>query len=417
VTVAAIRFPPPDYFDDDDQEAKSYDALKSHGRVVFARGPWIESHPLYTTNKEHCYRILAHGEYNNDVAAGRTSETECVSGMIFPSSSPSLAYVTDTIASKRRYSEVSWSISAVAYGGRRMSFLSGGGLWNNRRSRNQTKWNDQIDITQIADDFQHISIQRITNNQMIIPCQYLEVSDWIHDVQMLEIDCRHSSVSESHKKEENIKTKQQTTTLTFLIAMAMASNNCEIWAFRSLTCHDDVGGMPFSLCPTRLQCIVCDVRCMTYGLSLYGWNDSIQVDFSNTTISIPALIAASGTVFGDIVVWPAIDGQEKTQRAPYENLSSIVERWLYSTTTDELLQTKNVRKRVSPIYCLKGHLGSVFSIQISECGNFIASTSDDRTVRLWILTPIDPKTGVSDDRIRHVYANKSLTCTRHTHIR
>ena len=406
MTVATIRFPPPDYFDDDDQEAKSYDALKSRGRVVFARGPWIESRPLYTSNKERCYRILAYGEYNNDVAAGRTSETECVSGMIFPSSSPPLAYVTDTIASKRRYSKASSSISAVAYGGRRMSFLSGGGLWN-RRSRNQTKWNDQIDNTQIVEDFQHISIQRITNNQMIVLCQYLEVSDWIHDIRMLDINCRHSSESESHMKEEITKTKQQTSTMTFLIAMAMASNNCEIWAFRSIPCHD-VKGMSFSLCPTRLQCIVCDVRCMTYSLSFYGWNDSIQADFSTTTIEIPALLAASGTVFGDIVVWPAIDGQEKSNIAN-ENLSSIVDSWLYSTTTDELPQTKNVRKRVSPKHYLKGHLGSVFSIKISECGNFIASTSDDRTVRLWIHTPmVDQNNEVPDECTRHICAKQII---------
>ena len=408
MTVATIRFPPPDYFDADQEEGKSYDALKSRGRVVFARGPWIESHPLYTTSEECCYKILAYGDNNNDVAAGRTSETECVSGMIFPSSSSSLAYGTDTIASKRRYSKASSSISAVAYGGRRISFLSGGGLWN-RLSRNQTRRSNQIDTTQMADDFQHISIQRITNNQMIVPCKYLEVSDWIHDVQMLDIYCHHSSESESHIKEENITTKQLPTTMTFLIAMAVASNNCEIWAFRSIPCHD-VRGMSFSLCPTRLQCIVCDVRCMTYSLSLYGWNDySIQVDFSNTTIAIPALLAASGTVFGDIVVWPAIGGQVNYKSAIDENLSSIVERWLYSTRKDELPQTKNVRKRVSPIHCLKGHLGSVFSIKISECGNFIASTSDDRTVRLWIHTPmVEQNNEVPDECTRHICAKQII---------
>jgi len=79
---------------------------------------------------------------------------------------------------------------------------------------------------------------------------------------------------------------------------------------------------------------------MTYSLSLYGWDDCVKFDVdecatddgayseSNGSAGIPALLAASGTVFGDIVVWGVVDDQGKSQRAANEQLTSIVKRWL-----------------------------------------------------------------------------------------
>ena len=71
-----------------------------------------------------------------------------------------------------------------------------------------------------------------------------------------------------------------------------------------------------SLCPTRLQCVAYDVRCMTYSLSLYGWDDDIKVNLNENkqSVKIPALLAASGTVFGDIVVWGAVQDQGNSRK-------------------------------------------------------------------------------------------------------
>ena len=470
VTVATVRFPPPESSaagenderrrnrDDDDvrdDERRNHhrDLLESRGRVVFARGPWIESRPLFVLGgglpiivddgpataaeeeaggrglaggaaegrtlppyDERCYKILAYGDAG--VVGGST--IECISGMIFPSSAPSLSYLksspssssptsspdgTETFVPPSRMrrsgaSSASSSISVVAFGGRRMSFLSGGGLWDRRRSADE---NDRGSRGGVADDFRSISIRRRTRSHRgVATCPYLEVSDWIHDIRMLDIDPHRSSTCQVEDDATCEKTAiSQRTASAFLMAVAMASNNCEIWAFRSTLTE---GGRGTTLCPTRLQCVACDVRCMTYSLSLYGWDDCVKFDVdecatcdgayseSNGSAGIPALLAASGTVFGDIVVWGVVDDQGKSQRAANEHLTSIVQRWLsdaFTERNDGIPQNKATRIRVCPLQCLKGHLGSVFKVKFSECGNFIASTSDDRTVRLWMLTPMN----------------------------
>ena len=221
VTVATIRFPPPD--DQQQRDTGDYDSLKSCGRVVFARGPWIESHPLVSLSDKHCYKTLAYGEAN----AMGSSKTKCVHGMIFPSSSPSLAYLKSssssssptgtesTVPSRGRSCSALSSISIVAYGGRRVSFLSGGGLWS--RLSNKAKRTDTG--TQTMDDFQPISLTA----KSMVPCVYLEVSDWIHDIRMMDIDCHCLSEIESDVKEDRREPTLSTRT-AFLVAMAMASN-------------------------------------------------------------------------------------------------------------------------------------------------------------------------------------------------
>ena len=463
MTVATVRFPPPESSAaagnderrrnlDVDRRNHHRDLLESRGRVVFARGPWIESRPLFVLgvcsddgddgpavaveeerggrgpvggaaegrafppHDGRCYKIPAFGD--GSVVGGST--IECISGMIFPSSAPSLAYLksspsssssssspdgTDTFVppSRRRRSGASSSISVVAFGGRRMSFLSGGGLWDRRRSDKYDRNGDGTGMRGAADDFRSISIWRsTTNHRRMATCPYLEVSDWIHDVRMLDIDPHRSSTCQVEDDANCEKTDiSQRLTSAFLMAVAMASNNCEIWAFRSTL---EEGGRGMTLCPTRLQCVACDVRCMTYSLSLYGWDDCVKFDVdecatddgeyseSNGSAGIPALLAASGTVFGDIVVWGVVDNQGKSQRASNEHITLIVKRWLsdaFTKRNDEIPQNKATRIRVCPLQCLKGHLGSVFKVKFSECGNFIASTSDDRTVRLWMLTQIN----------------------------
>jgi len=392
VTSATIRFPPPQIGmmlqssidnstttstnqpsnDQQLNQEEQYNKLKSQGRIIFSKGSWIESHPLSTNTStttsiekkdDTVYKILAFGGNNNNNHDIYSSTMEGVRGMIFPSSFSSLSYSNDdttTIHNKRSNtrSSISSLISIVAYGGRRLSLISGGGLWNNTNST--TKEED--------DDFEYIPII----NKSSTCCSYIEVSDWIHDVRLLEIDTTF------------IMTKQQQ---LFLIAIGMVNNNVEIWGFHAAMNNEGSSGIV--LHPTRLQCITCSVRCMTYSLSFYGWNDdcsNIQCSTEGCdSLVLPSLVVASGTVFGEIIVWGAISNQETTASSTEQDnhLSTIVKDWV-ANRRDITKFTSRIR--VTPSYTLKGHLGSIFAVKFSKCGNYIASTSDDRSVRYWTLT-------------------------------
>ncbi|KAL9188650.1 hypothetical protein ACHAXT_007028 [Thalassiosira profunda] len=269
VTAATVRFPPPRCMHGEGDAAAEpkyqYDA--SRGRVVFARGPWIESRPLFPDNDANscgsepgqvakqsldesnascsrdvavnfsndnktCYRILAFGDEKHG-----SSTIEAVSGMVFPSSSsslPSLGWTSsdDTEAVRERKHEASSLISVVAFGGRRISFLTGGGLWNDLFDA--SGGNDGT-ASQSAGDFAHLPILRRD-----VQCSYLEVSDWIHDARLLDVEPKGSrEVCDGRIG-------------AFLVAMGTVNNNCDIWGF-CLQADEDRKGLALS--PTRLQCI------------------------------------------------------------------------------------------------------------------------------------------------------------------
>ena len=185
---------------------------------MLSKGGWIESHPLCPSSSHDSavYKSLAFGNSCNsdNVAFG------AVSGMLFPSSAASLSYlnkaptagdpngdidVNDEKCSKR----VSSRISVVAYGGRRLSFLSGGGLWSN---------SDEHDVSE-RDEFSLIPIitaSTYTNNDSN---DYLEVCDWVHDVSLLNLNWKCFVDNQSNEKE--------TTSNAFLLILAMVKNNFE----------------------------------------------------------------------------------------------------------------------------------------------------------------------------------------------
>lgn len=387
---------------------------RNGGRIIFARGPWIESHPLIRKNGEHdaqhnhVYKILPFG-HGGGVGS---SKLECVRGVIFPSFFSS--------------SSSSVAASIIAYGGRRISFLFGGGLWNNHQRSGS--------VEHSADGKDDLGFIPICYNELHkdMRCRpHLEVSDWVHDIRMLPIiACSQQACSSSSSIGEGTtanvngrraledEEKEGDTGSCFLLAMGMANNSCEIWGFqqrRHLTPSGNNDMM--TLHPTRLQCITCDVRCMTYSLSFYGWdcddinsvwrmnNDVDGQSESGMSTAIPTLIAASGTVFGDVVVWSAVDDLSNTHVTSNDYLPDIVKDWLLAnavaTNTDAVHpRNRTSRIRVSPIHCLKGHLGSVLAVKFSSCGNFIASTSDDRTVRLWgkiLMKNVATNNAVNDD--------------------
>ncbi|KAL7435650.1 hypothetical protein ACHAXM_004864 [Skeletonema potamos] len=360
VTTATIRFPPKHIADAlDENQTSKHNHLKSLGRVVFARGPWIESHPLVPSYRaaesksitqaledKSCYKTIAFGGFGN-TAGGGTSTFETISGMIFPSSSSSaLSYLNDSSSSRVESSHsINTRISVVAFGGRRISFLSGGGLWSNTYL-NQHKISDAID------EFVLIPIAKTDT----LASSSFEISDWIHDIRLL-----------------NVELPQENKQSAFLLAVGMTNNNCEIFGFHSLTRDEQE-----ILQPARLQCITSDVRCITYSLTFHGWDNTRLL---SSDAQIPSLAIASGTVFSEIVVWNINPHEDKDDE---QCLDRLVKRWLANTNS-----IKASRIRRTSLHRLRGHLGSIFSVRFSNCGRYIASTSDDRTVRLFQQQLVD----------------------------
>ena len=376
VTSATIRFPPKhiimmsNAFRDEDNQTAKHNYVKSLGRVVFARGPWIESHPLVQSrnnpvcnnvdddNKpkslnediddKSCYKTLAFGEAEN--TSSGTSTFQTVSGMIFPSSSSSASYRNESRSRHESTYNINRRISVVAFGGRHISFLSGGGLWSDGNP------NENSNVNKRCNEFASIPVAK--HGTVRSTC--LEVSDWIHDVRLLNLELPPES-------------KQS----AFLLAMGMANNNCDIFGFHLL-----IRDGQEVLQHTRLRRITCNVRCMTYSLSFHGWDDSFA--FSNDE-QIPSLAVASGTVFSEIVVWDAVITSQAGAKDE-DNLEKLVRGWLADITerTNKNTFTTSRTNRM-PLHRLKGHLGSIFSVRFSPCGKYIASTSDDRTIRLFQL--------------------------------
>lgn len=355
MTYATIRFPPPSEgidFDSLDECAKQdeYNRLKSKGRVILARGGWIESHPLCsfgddtgeraTDSVAAVYKTLAFGK-STDVTS------ESVSGMLFPSSSPSLSWLNESSST-----QMPLPVSVVAYGGRRIAFFTGGGLWNS-----ETNTHDTATI----DKFESIPIASYISNDGHSYSDYMQVSDWIHSASLL---------AEKGSSEKQNKSSQ---THAFLLALGMVNNNCEIWIFRSTIINVIPRRERIALEASRLQYISCDVRCMTYSLSFYGWKDNKI----NNNFEIACLKAASGTVFGEIVVWDVVN-EAKNGGA----LKKAVNEFYKGQMAPSI---KTSRLVVSPSFRLRGHHGSIFSVKFGPSGE-IASTSDDRTVRLWTFS-------------------------------
>ena len=316
-------------------------------RILIAKGSWVESHPIGISigsemtsvesiddDDDGCYRTLAFGS-----DCGSASSTiETVSGLHLP---------TKPLRCRGR------SVCAVAYGGRRISFLSGGIPLDGEESGDE------------CHDFEHIPVRQKHDDR---GCSFLESNDYIH-----------AACSLALKGDKD----------GFLIAMGLVNNNVDIYGFSCL----DEG----SLSSTRLMCVRCEVRCMTYGLCLRGWEDH---DVCQEGV-MPPLIVASGTVFGEVLVWGAVDDSK--------TLSQSIKTWRDNSNSSTVSQT-----RVRPAYRLVGHTGSVFGVEL--CPNdvsFIASTSDDRSVRLWRL---QPTTGTGPETERKLQLSvRNVIDRQHSH--
>ena len=192
----------------------------------------------------------------------------------------------------------------------------------------------------------------------------LILSDLIYDVRLLVVLSRAASANVGSS--------------TLLAAIGLAQNVVEIWSFLPV-CLPSFGSIPSKvvLQPRRMRKIVCEMRCITYSLSLYGWGggkwtSSRGDDASTTAVDDLELAVAVGTPSSTIYVWNALTAEE----------GDGIEAAAHGRSTDKVSTALSiVTKPVS--HSLSGHDGVVFSCRFGYRGSRLASTGDDRTVRLW----------------------------------
>ena len=154
-----------------------------------------------------------------------------------------------------------------------------------------------------------------------------------------------------------------------LSAFGLAYNCVEIWAIHSNECAK----RELKFEASRIRKIVCDVRCITYSLSLFGWkyNSTGSSNSGRMCNEMDLQLAvAAGTVTNQILIWNALDEND---------CIGLIKDLAPSSSSEESVQFQS--KRVS--HTLSGHEGVIYSCKFGGDGKFIASTSDDRTVRLW----------------------------------
>jgi WD40 repeat protein len=241
----------------------------------------------------------------------------------------------------------------IVFGNRKLSILSGG----------------------LADDWRQHSIRVAPNgtDSCTTAEPYMLVSDWIWDARLMETK------------------QQQQPCCCYQAAIAMASNMVEIWSLiPSLATTDSIHGsnknMQFDA--TSLY-RVSEIKCITYCMSFYGWHPEEehashfpQTNTQQLTDSYQhPLLVASGSCFAEIIVWKILL-ISKPSLEEIENMGC-------TTNTNTVI--------VQQIQRIQGHHGAIFSIKWNCCTItqqkqqqqqeqnewYIASTSDDRTVRLW----------------------------------
>ena len=126
---------------------------------------------------------------------------------------------------------------------------------------------------------------------------------------------------------------------TIILVIGLAHHRLEVW---KAVVMDD-GSMVEA---TRYRRLISNPVCLVTSMHMASNNSG-------------KLVVAAGTQFNDILVWQNID------------LGGLL--------------TKTVDEQVAEPHYLQGHKGVIHSIKLAEDGTALASTSDDRSVRLWKL--------------------------------
>jgi WD40 repeat protein len=143
-----------------------------------------------------------------------------------------------------------------------------------------------------------------------------------------------------------------------IVALGLANNACEVWVLHRPT-HE------LTYDANRHRRIIGMSRSITYSMCFFGWSAAFD-----------DLILASGTVTNEILVWTPVDTEDTKSF-----LSCIP-----CAQSDKVLCTT---VRQPEMHRLRGHEGVIHSVKFDSSGEFLASTSDDRSVRLWKRTTAD----------------------------
>lgn len=163
---------------------------------------------------------------------------------------------------------------------------------------------------------------------------FLSVSNWVWDLRMIVNDCKDGDKGAK-----------------LILALGLANNACEVWMLHRPT-HE------LTYQAYRQRRIIGMSRSITYSMCFFGWDDTFH-----------DLILASGTVTNEILVWTAVASKDLP----------CIQSDAVSCTTGGQQETHRLR----------GHEGVIHSVKFHPSGDYLASTSDDRSVRLWKRTNPD----------------------------
>jgi WD40 repeat protein len=147
--------------------------------------------------------------------------------------------------------------------------------------------------------------------------------------------------------------------------------------------------------------VQCPVVCVLFSMS-FGPFPEIE----GKTMEVSDLVVASGTSFGKLILWKACPSETSSRHVEtttsssstvdaavkydastvFENASTTVYNSAIFNNPDHVL-LRNIISAYSPqvLQVLLGHEGVIFRIVWSPDGHYIATVSDDRTVRIWSL--------------------------------
>ncbi len=287
--------------------------------------------------------LIARGPYVNIIPLGESHEEEKVfTHLALNSKFENESGTVHGIYKVENFTSLRFSLWAF-YGSRKLSFA----LVDTVRVYTEKSLNDGLNSTFCLP----LDINTLDSSQQARP--FLSLTDWVWDVRVIATDYKGDESKE----------------LKLLSAVGLAQNIVEIWSLSSMENLRRTTSVNYAptLYPCKLRKIICDNRCITYSLSFFGWRSH----GTNIKPNELDLAVGAGTVSNQILIWKAIDDEDGKQIADKIQLCF----------KDLCNNTQLIKKAVS--HKLSGHLGVIYSVKFGDKGVYIASTSDDRTVRLW----------------------------------
>jgi WD40 repeat protein len=302
--------------------------------IFSARGPWID---LYTHNTEN-EKTIQHLAFDGDDSGTIHNIQQCVGGPF--------------LLGKKYISTkpCPW----MFYGGRKLAFCF---VDIDRYDRNE-----ENAMNTPFESLYFLSRGHDTRDTRTKFVKTHTFSDWVFDLRSI-VSTGTDSMSD------------------ILTAAGLAHNTVEIWKFSSFANNESV--VLSAMC---LRKIVSESRCITYSLSFFGWKPEKSSMPLNTWKTKDLYLAVGvGTVMNTILMWNVIDE---------DDCCSLKRDFFNCSQKSHIYSRRNIEKK-DVIHRLIGHDGVIFSTKFGLSGSVIASTSDDRTIRVWRQYRIGDKTSCS----------------------